>query len=164
MERNPYTPPGADVEDPAAPVGSGRPLAIKVAVTLLCLMYSLTLVMLIRMQDAPGAQSDMRVIGWMLGMVLGGWITHGVWSRRAWPRIALAAFLAFKLVVGAFWFWATMPGRYVFDNALYLASISLLATAVVLQFTPAARSWLETASGSDYRSRKRLTSTSGLGQ
>lgn len=156
MNRNP--------QESVAAVRPEKPQPVKIAIALLIFRCLLIATTFFRTGSAmrDRASFSLSIIFLLFALVAG--LTYAVWERQNWARITLAVLLLNAIVFGMFSYWAKMPGMQTWSNVIYLAGLAAQVAAVALLYTEAAQTWFAGGPTADYRSRKQLTATSGLGQ
>jgi hypothetical protein len=166
MIHNPYAAPESPVEQPG--IGARvRPRAVNIAVVLLLTAFTAsllsTLFVYITTHGLTNGQAVLLLLGTPLLIAILVLTLRSAWKGNNLGRVVLTILLGMRVLV-AVPFVRRLPDLPLAQILIYLTVFALLIAGVALLYTREARIWFAGGHGSDYRSSKRLTATSGLGQ
>ena len=146
MERNPYSPPQADVRETVEPDTAGpRPTQVTVAVRLFWIEFALSVIDTgWSWHNAPDYRSGFTVLlGGLLALPPEAWVIYKIARRRNWARfVALGA----VIISGLLWIGSIRQGLAAADpvsGIMDAVELGMDGVALFLLFANPGRQWFK---------------------
>ncbi len=148
MSHNPYTPPGAPIED-IEPVALPTPWQVRAAVWLIWISLAISAIFYALGPDDPElgefqdlGESFLLFIALTLAgvVILMALLSYFILRAHRWARIVYAVLVVLGLLGTFGGLIDEFPSGWL-DGVMYLLSISVDVSSIVLLFTPPANAW-----------------------